>query len=131
MYTLTEIEQKSAMARRLGLSGAELLEDTEAVQRSCNGIGADWMPGWARDVATAVSPSLVIVADIHDIRYSRGGTEADRAFADEEFLQNGLRIAARFGWYDPRRYIVRRHARRYHDLLQRFGRWAFNYNEEV
>ena len=39
MYTDDEIFQKRLDAYVAGLSGAELLNDTEAVRRDCNGIG--------------------------------------------------------------------------------------------
>lgn len=39
MYSDDEIRQKQQLARVAGLSGAELLNDTEAVRRDCNGIG--------------------------------------------------------------------------------------------
>lgn len=131
MYTDEEIRQKQQLARAAGLSGAELLDDTEAVRRDCNGIGAEWFPAWLRWTISLLCPSLVVVADIHDRRYSIGGTEEDRQDADREFEQNGERIATyRYGRWNPLRYVVRNRARAMYAALVVGGRTAFNYREE-
>ena len=107
MYSLNEIEEKIALAKAAKLSGAELLLDRERACRVCNGIGADWMPDWLQEAISGLNPTLVLAADIHDIRYALGGTEAERKDADDEMLENGLKLANyRYGWYDPRRYWV-------------------------
>ena len=93
MYTDDEIFQKRLDARAAGLSGAELLDDTEAVRRDCNGIGAAWMPDATREWISTANPSLVVVADIHDRRYALGGGILARWRADWEFLRNGLKMA--------------------------------------
>ena len=131
MYSLKEIEEKIKLAKAAKLSGAELLDDTELAIRVCNGIGAAWMPNWMRNVISGMNPSLVLAADIHDIRYELGGTEADRKAADDEMLENGYKLAAyRYGWYDPRRYLVRRQMKKFHMILREFGGWAFNKSGE-
>lgn len=131
MYTIHEIMQKQQLARAAGLSGAELLENVAAVQRDCNGIGAAWMPNATREWISTANPSLVVVADIHDRRYSIGGTEADRQAADAEFRANGMKMAKYvYSWYDPRRYWVMWHVRKFATLLAGFGALAFNYKEE-
>ena len=38
MYTDDEIREKRLLARAAGLSGAELLDNIEAVKKDCNGI---------------------------------------------------------------------------------------------
>lgn len=131
MYTINEIMQKQQLARAAGLSGAELLENVAAVQRDCNGIGAAWMPGATREWISTANPSLVVVADIHDRRYSEGGTEADRQAADAEFRANGMKMAKHvYRFYDPRRYWVMWQVRKFATLLAGFGALAFNYQEE-
>lgn len=131
MYTDDEIRVKQLLARAAGLSGAELLNDTEAVRRDCNGIGAAWMPDATREWISTANPSLVVVADIHDRRYSEGGTEADRQAADAEFRANGMKMAKYvYRWYDPRRYWVMWQVRKFSALLAGFGVLAFNYYEE-
>lgn len=131
MYTDTEISQKQQLAAAAGLSGAELLDDAEAVKRDCNGIGAAWMPDATREWISSANPSLVVVADIHDRRYSEGGTEADRQAADAEFRANGMKMAKYvYRVYDPRRYWVMWQVRKFAALLASFGALAFNYREE-
>ena len=130
MYSLNEIEEKIQLATELGLSGAELLEDTERAQQVCNGIGAEWMPEIARKLISALNPTLVLAADIHDIRYEIGGTESEREAADDEMLENGYKLAeARYSWYNPLRYWVKHKMRKFHKILREFGGWAWNYRE--
>lgn len=137
MYTLEQIEDKRRIAAAAGLSGRELLDDTVAVQCDCNGIGAAWMPSVVRWGIGLICPSLVIVADIHDRRYSIGGTEEDRRAADAEFEANGQLIAS---WRYPKdtiahntlRAIVCNRARVMHKYaLSRAGRYAWHYTREV
>ena len=130
MYTDEEIREKQQLARAADLSGAELLDDAAAVRRDCNGIGAVWMPDATREWISTANPSLVVVADIHDRRYSEGGTEKDRQAADAEFRANGLKMAKYvYSWYDPRRYWVMWQVRKFSALLAGFGALAFNYHE--
>lgn len=128
MYTDEEIREKQLLARAVGLGGAELLDDMTAVRRDCNGIGAAWMPGATREWISTANPSLVVVADIHDRRYSIGGTEADREAADAEFRANGLKMAKYvYSWCDPRRYWVMWQVWKFSALLAGSGALAFNY----
>lgn len=108
MYTVQEIEEKRKLAAAAGLSGAELLDNTEMVQEVCNGIGAAWMPERVRLFISRLFPALVMAADIHDIRYEVGKGIAARKRADEEMLENGRKLADySYAGNDPRRYIVR------------------------
>ena len=130
MYTLHEIEEKIKLAKELGLSGAELLEDRERAMRVCNGIGAEWMPDSARKLISSLNPTLVLAADIHDLRYETGGTTEERKAADDEMLENGCKLAeARYGWYNPLRYWVKHKMRRFYKILRAFGFLAWNYRE--
>lgn len=130
MYSLNEIEEKLKLAKELNLSGAELLEDRERAVKVCNGIGAEWMPEIARKLISGLNPTLVLAADIHDLRYDAGGTEEDRKAADDEMLENGYKLAeARYGWYNPLRYWVKHKMRKFHEILRDFGIWAWNYPE--
>lgn len=130
MYTLHELDEKLATAEKLGLSGRWLLTDRKRAQRVCNGIGAEWMPESARKLISSLNPTLVLAADIHDIRYELGGTEADRESADREMLENGCKLAdARYSWYNPLRYYVRWKVRKFYKILRAFGHLAFNYPE--
>ena len=130
MYNLQEIDEKIQLAKEVNLSGAYLLDDRERAMQVCNGIGADWMPDWMRDAISGMNPTLVLAADIHDIRYELGGTEEERQEADDEMLENGIKLADyRYGWYDPRRYWVRKQMRKFHAILRQFGGWAWKYLE--
>lgn len=94
-------------ASSYGLSGAELLEDPAVVHAECNGIGPEWFPAWLRWSISAICPSLVLAADIHDIRYAIGGNGNDRLRADAEFLANVVIIAAaRYRYFPPLRRLV-------------------------
>ena len=124
MYTDDEIREKRLLARTAGLSGAELLDNIEAVKKDCNGIGAAWMPDATREWISTANPSPVVVADIHDRRYSKGGGILARWRADWEFLINGLRMARycrRIGlaWAVIRMWV----------LLRLGGAAAFNYHK--
>lgn len=131
MYTDAEIRQKQQLARAAGLRGAELLDNIEAIKRDCNGIGAEWMPDATREWISTANPSLVVVADIHDRRYSEGGTEKDRQAADAEFRANGMKMAKYvYRFYDPRRYWVMWQVWKFSALLAGGGALAFNYREE-
>ena len=130
MYTLHEIEEKIRLANGLNLSGAELLEDRERARQVCNGIGAEWMPDSARKLISSLNPTLVLAADIHDLRYDTGGTSKERKWADREMLKNGYRLAeARYSWYNPLRYWVKHKMRRFYKILRAFGFLAWNYRE--
>ena len=127
MFSLNEIEEKIQLANELNLSGAALLEDTERAQQVCNGIGAEWMPSWLRWLIGFLFPTLVLAADIHDIRYYLGGSELDRKNADDEMLINGVVLARnRYGKFDLRRYVVVFVMLQFYFKLRDFGSFAWN-----
>lgn len=68
---------------------------------------------------------------IHDDRYERGGSEADKVAADREFLDNLLWIAdsPSVKWYVPT-WWARHRAMTYYDAVIRAGAKSFNYTEE-
>lgn len=128
MYSKEQIIEKRNLARRLGLSGHWLLRDVERAIKSCNGIGAEWFPAWLRWVINTLFPELVIIADIHDIRYEIGGDLYSRRKADAEFLANGYVVAEDVYGRNP---LVRRVAEIIVRLLYRClrvaGRLAWEY----
>ena len=130
MYSNEEVLEKQRLARQLRLAGAALLDDVEAVQRDCNGIGAAWMPEWTRDVIGCLYPELEIVADIHDRRYAVGGGITDRWKADFEFFCNAVRVALRLpGLTRKRRRRLLRTSLRLYVVLILGGATAFNYRK--
>lgn len=130
-YSDADVLEKQKIARDAGLSGAELIDDMEAVKRDCNGIGAAWFPDRWRDLLDGMFPELEIVADIHDRRYSIGGGILTRWKADFEFLRNGLRVAIRFaGISAKRRFLLARVSVKMYVLLAVAGAAAFNYKKK-
>lgn len=126
MYSKEQITEKRNLARRLGLSGHWLLRNVDRAQKSCNGIGADWFPAWLRWFISICFPELVIIADIHDVRYKVGGTPADRRKADAEFLANGYIVAeAMYGKFFPVRRAAELTVRLMHRALRVAGRLAW------
>ena len=134
MYTDEQIAALRELAEAWDLDGRELLEDTEAVKRDCNGIGAEWMGKYIRGALDKVNPTLRPTAAVHDRRYAEGNSrrqypseESARRAADMEFLENGLKSAdARYGWYDFRRYRVREQARKLYAALRIGGKPAWD-----
>lgn len=118
-YTVEQARHLYRMAQQYGLSGAELLEDAEAVMRDCNGVGADWMPDSLTQLCTSLSPVMEVPAAIHDRRYV---LSIDRLSADTEFLSNVMRVSElTYPWWHPLRYINRKRAERYYTYLRAFG----------
>ena len=80
----------------------------EIAKRVCNGIGAEWFPAKLRKMISKLNPSLVIVAQNHDLNYYFGcGTHSDFKAANEAFKWNGYKMAFhKYKWYNPLRYWV-------------------------
>ena len=128
MYSREQITEKRNLARRLGLSGHWLLRNIDRAQKSCNGIGADWFPAWLRWVINICFPEMVIIADIHDVRYAIGGDLYARRMADTEFLANGYNIAEeKYGKIPPVRYAAELVVRLMYRALRIGGRLAWEF----
>jgi hypothetical protein len=123
--TPKEAERLYAEAVRLRLSGAELLAEPEAVCRECNGIGAEWMGSFLRGLVTTLNPTLNPVAAIHDRRYAVCKTTEQQKEADDEFRTNGRKSADQYGWWRPRRYVVRRNTEVFYAALRIAGHKAW------
>lgn len=130
MYTDKQLDEKIRIAEDAKLSGRELLSTFREMAKSvCNGIGPSRFPKIVRAIIGFICPSLVIVADIHDLRYQIGGTEADRLASDKEFDDNARRMAeyaykSRF----MQRLVIRRGLIMY-VILVMGGEDAFNYTD--
>lgn len=97
------------MARELNFEMNELFPSNHDIaKRVCNGIGAEWFPEKLRKMISKLNPSLVIVAQNHDLNYYFGsGTHSDFVAANTAFRWNGYKMAFyKYKWYDPRRYWV-------------------------
>lgn len=128
VYSEQEILEKQQLAGTFNLSGSELLDDINAVRRDCNGIGAEWFPPHWRELLSGMFPELEVVADIHDRRYSIGGSCFDRWTADLEFFRNGIRIAVCIPNLSMRRrFRLFRTVFKMYLLLAIGGATAFNY----
>lgn len=125
-YTADTVEEKYLEARRMKLSGWWLFRNGERASAACNGIGADWFPAWLRWLVSTLFPSLIIVADIHDIRYEIGGDAETRRKADAEFLANGYIVAeAQYGHFFPVRWLAEMTVRLMYRALRIGGRLAW------
>ena len=128
-----------SQAEQYGLSGRGLLEErtNEELAAICNGIGAQWLDKLKignttlSDYLNRLWPSWVVVACIHDIRYSLGGDENDRKAADLEFRDNCDRItSAKYSILNWRHWRDIWEARTVYRVLRAGGRPAFNYKEQ-
>ena len=126
---MTEIKDLMKLCKEADLEGYGVLElfNEEALAEIYNGIGPDRFPKILRDALSALHPSLLPCALIHDVQYHIGGDYEDFTFANKMFGENGKRMAYyRYGWYDPRRYLVAHKARVFAELCQSFGWKGFN-----
>ena len=118
-----------AQAKHYGLSGADFCArlPIETLAADYNGIGPEWFPDCIRRAIDKLSADLQCVAMIHDVRFAHADGST-RAFneANAELESNGRKVAdAKFSWYNPKRYLVRREAHVFADLCQRFGWTAY------
>ena len=124
-----KIEELMKLCKDAELEGYGILElfTVDSLSEIYNGIGPDRFPKILRDALSALHPSLLPCALIHDVQYHIGGDYEDFTFANKMFGKNGKRMAYyKYGWYDPRRYLVAHKARVFAELCQSFGWKGFN-----
>ena len=125
MASLHEIKELCNFAEECGLENREILAKYKNVELASifNGIGPDSFPSWLRNAITAIHPSLAVVAFIHDVEWHESDQSKEKfTESNERFKTNGYAVAKhKFGWYDPRRYIVMNQARRFGNICQTFG----------
>ena len=124
-----KIEELTELCEAAELEGREILAKytPEALAEIYNGIGPDRFPKILRDALSALHPTLLPCALIHDVQYHIGGTYEDFTVANKMFGENGRKMAYwRYGWYDPRRYLVANKARVFAELCQAFGWEGYN-----
>lgn len=128
-YNLKTLKALKATANAAALEGVDRLNAVplHKLQSIANGIGPEAFPEWLRSTIDALHPSLKPVALIHDLDWHENdGKDSTFKASNERFKTNGYKMAAyRYGWYDPRRYIVRRQTRRFYRMLSLFGGAAF------
>jgi hypothetical protein len=128
MYSLEEIAALRQKCEDLKLEGREVLEQYSDgdLQKICNGIGPEAAGIFLRRVLNKLHPSLEVAALIHDVDFAESdGSEEKFTAANRRFVENGLKAAAVYPWYDLRRYIVRFHARRLGAFCQHFGTFCW------
>lgn len=87
-----------------------------------NGIGPDRFPDWLREIVTASAGLFEPAALIHDVEYHEGGAKEQFTAANDRFKRNCYTLVKdRYGWYDPRRYLVWNKARQFANLCELFG----------
>ena len=127
MSTQKEIKELKQLAEECQLENREILEKYTLKELAAifNGIGPDAFPDWLRNAITALHPSLSVVAFIHDVEWHESDQSREKfTESNERFKTNGYAVAKyKFGWYDPRRYIVMNQARRFGNICQTFG-WS-------
>lgn len=124
-----ELEQLRNEALERGLLNAERLADFTLPDLSqiCNGIGPDFFADELRKFIDDLHPTLRPAAMVHDLDFYLGkGTWEDFTAANDRLAVNGIICAnERYKFYDPRRYLVQRSARRFAALCQMFGWKAY------
>ena len=127
MNRLKEIKELKALAEELQLENREIIRKYKITELASiyNGIGPDSFPEWLRGLVSALHPSLAVVAFIHDIEWHESdGSKEKFTESNNRFKTNGCTVAkANYSWWNPLRYIVLNHARRFGNICQLFG-WA-------
>lgn len=125
MNRLKEIKELKQIAEKLQLENREIIGKYTMTQLSSiyNGIGPDAFPDWLRNIISTLHPSLAVVAFIHDTEWHESDqSKAKFKESNDRFKRNGYAVAkANYGWYNPVRYLVMNHARRFGNVCQLFG----------
>lgn len=127
MNRLKEVKELKALAEELQLENREIIRKYKITELASiyNGIGPDSFPEWLRGLVSALHPSLAVVAFIHGIEWHESdGSKEKFTESNNRFKTNGYMVAkANYSWWNPLRYIVMNHARRFGNICQLFG-WA-------
>ena len=129
--TVKELIRK---ARELNLENVEILDrySVEEIAGIYNGIGPDRFPDWLRKIVTASTELFEAAALIHDLEFYEGGTSEQFTAANNRFRRNCYTLVkARYGWYDPRRYLWMNKARRWSNYCELFGWYGWTKPEGV
>ena len=107
-YTEEQFLTEQKLADDLGFQQNKMHVPFTVAAVVCNGIGASWFPEKLRDFVSKLNPSLVVVANNHDLGYYYGTEKYDDFLRiNEAFRINGEKVAKnKYAWYDPRRYWV-------------------------
>ena len=109
----------------LPIKGGRILlkENPDRVIEICNGVGPESFPSSLRSMIDLMHPYMITASIIHDLRYYYGkGTVFDFIDSNLDFMDNTIVVADNmYGRLNPMRYLARRRARQFRELLDRFG----------
>ena len=108
-YSLEKFESERNLATGLEFSMNYISAVSyETAAKVCNGIGPSWFPEHLRKLINAFNPSLIVVADNHDLGYMFGDGSKDYFHrCNKAFKENGYKVAKyHYKVWDPRRYYV-------------------------
>ena len=109
----------------LPIRGGDILlkEDPDMAIEICNGVGPESFPSSLRSMIDLTHPYMITASIIHDLRYYYGkGTVFDFIDSNLDFMDNSIVVADNmYGRLNPMRYLARRRARQFRELLDRFG----------
>ena len=109
----------------LPIKGGRILlkEKPDRVIEICNGVGPESFPSSLRSMIDLTHPYMITASIIHDLRYYYGdGTKFYFFDSNLDFMDNTIVVADNmYGSLNPMRYLARRRARQFHELLDRFG----------
>ena len=107
------------------IGGGDILlkEDPDRAIEICNGVGPESFPSSLRSMIDLTHPYMITASIIHDLRYYYGdGTVLDFIHSNNEFMVNSTTVSDNmYGRLNPMRYLARRRARQFRELLDRFG----------
>ena len=113
----------------LPLRGSDILlnERAESVIEICNGVGPESFPKELRAIIDLTHPYMITPSIIHDLRFYYGkGDVFDFLDSNMDFMKNSiLKARIMYGKANPIRYIAERRSRQFHELLDRFGWYAY------
>ena len=109
----------------LPIKGGRILlkENPDRVIEICNGVGPERFPSSLRSMIDLTHPYMITASIIHDLRYYYGdGTKFYFFDSNLDFMDNTIVVADNmYGRLNPMRYLARRRARQFRELLDRFG----------
>ena len=109
----------------LPIKGGRILlkEKPDRVIEICNGVGPERFPSSLRSMIDLTHPYMITASIIHDLRYYYGdGTKFYFFDSNLDFMDNTIVVSDNmYGRLNPMRYLARRRARQFRELLDRFG----------
>ena len=135
---MIELEHYNIAVRdciELPIKGGRILlkEDPARVLEICNGVGPESFPSSLRSMIDLTHPYMITASIIHDLRYYYGdGTKFDFFDSNLDFMDNTIVVSdSIYGMINPMRYLARRRARQFRELLDRFGWNAYTKSIEA